>query len=192
MMSRADGVIRVEPRHEGHLVKGKVWTRALAQVTIGIDDTDTREGGATFALALALLTHLTRIRGVLPISHHVVMLNPDIFGKTAGNSASFIEVAVAPERLDHLKEKTRKFVADEALSAEWGVAIRSGLTVPDGLKEYGKRVRGQVVSRTVTEATAEQFGITLYGGNGIIGALGAVAMAGLPHEILLDPARNEF
>ena len=96
MMSRADGVIRVEPRHEGHLVKGKVWTRALTQVTIGIDDTDTKEGGATFALALALLNHLTRIKGILPISHHIAMLNPDVFEKTAGNSSSFIEVAIMP------------------------------------------------------------------------------------------------
>jgi len=37
---------------------------------------------------------------------------------------------------------------------------------------------------------AERFGITLHGGNGVIGALGAVALAGLPHEILLDPTRE--
>ena len=189
MMGRADGVLRVEPRHEGSLVKGKVWTRALTQVTIGIDDTDTKDGGATFALALALLNHLASIRGILPISHHIAMLNPDVFGKTAGNSASFIEVAVMPELYPGLMEKTRKFVADEALSAEWGIAVRAGLSVPAGLREYGRLVRE---SRTVAEATAEQFGIELMGGNGVIGALGAVALTGLPHEVLLDPGRNEF
>jgi tRNA(Ile2) C34 agmatinyltransferase TiaS len=47
-----------------------------------------------------------------------------------------------------------------------------------------------VITRAVAEATAERFGITLHGGNGIIGALGAVALAGLPHEILLDPTRE--
>jgi hypothetical protein len=192
MMSRADGVLRVEPRHEGHLVKGKVWTRALTQVTIGIDDTDTKEGGATFALALALLNHLTRIKGILPISHHIAMLNPDVFLKTAGNSASFIEVAIPPERYDTLVEKTRKFVADEALSREWGIAIRTGLKIPDELRDYGKMVRKQVISRTVAEATAERFGISLYGGNGVIGALGAVTLAGLSYEVLLDPAKNDF
>ena len=76
MMARAEGVVRVESRHDGHLVTGKVWTRALVQVTIGIDDTDTRDGGATFALALALLSHLGRSPEIIPISHHVVMLNP--------------------------------------------------------------------------------------------------------------------
>jgi hypothetical protein len=192
MMSRADGVIRVEPRHEGHLVKGKVWTRALAQVTIGIDDTDTKDGGATFALALALLNHVTSIRGVLPISHHIAMLNPEVFARTAGNSSSFIEVAVMPDTFGTLVDRARKFLSDEALSKEWGIAVRCGLEVPPGLREYGKRVREQVIARTVAEATAERFGISLYGGNGVIGALGAVALAGLPHEVLLDPTRNEF
>ena len=192
MMSRAEGVVRVESRRRDHLVEGKVWTKALMQVTIGIDDTDSREGGATFALALALLNHVSRLKGVIPISHHVVMLNPDVFFKTAGNSASYIEVAVLPERYTALVEKTRKFLADESLSGEWGIAIRKGLYMPEGLREYGRMAREQVISRPVADATAERFGIMLWGGNGVIGALGAVALTDLPHEVLLDPARNDF
>ena len=190
MMARAEGVIQVKTRHAGPIVEGNVRTQALMHVTIGVDDTDSKEGGATFALALALLSHVTRIKGVLPISHHVAMLNQDVFAKTAGNSASFIEVAVTPESYEDLEEKVLRFVADESLSHEWGIAIRSGLQIPDGLRDYGRLVRNQVVTRAVAEATAERFGITLHGGNGVIGALGAVALAGLPHEILLDPTRE--
>jgi hypothetical protein len=190
MMSRAEGVVKVEARHNGHIVEGQVWTRALEQVTIGIDDTDTKEGGATFALALALLNHVTRIKGVIPISHHVVMLNPAVFNKTAGNSASYIELAVAPESFGDLIEKARRFVADESLSREWGIAIRSGICLPAGLRDYGRMVRSKVIQRAVAEATAERFGIQLFGGNGVIGALGAVALAGLSHEILLDPGQE--
>ena len=192
MMSRAEGVVRVETQHKEHLVEGRVCTKALMQVTIGIDDTDSREGGATFALALALLNHIGRIKGIIPISHHVAMLNPDVFRKTAGNSASFIEVAVLPDRYPALVERTQRFIADESLSGEWGIAIRQGLKMPEGLREYGKMVRQQVISRPVAEATAERFGIAIYGGNGVIGALGAVALTDLPHEVLLDPARNDF
>jgi len=190
MMARAEGVIRVETSQDGHIVEGDVWTRALVHVTIGIDDTDSKDGGATFALALALLSHVTRINGVLPISHHVAMLNQDVFAKTAGNSASYIEVAVVPDRLEELAEKVRRFVADESLSPEWGIAIRTGIGVPENLRRYGRLVREQVISRTVAESTAEEFGISLVGGNGVIGALGAVALAGLPHEVLLDPAQE--
>jgi tRNA(Ile2) C34 agmatinyltransferase TiaS len=164
----------------------------MVHVTIGIDDTDSKDGGATFALALALLTHVTRIKGVLPISHHIAMLNPDVFLKTGGNSASFIEVAVVPDQLENISDKVRRFVADESLSHEWGVAIHTGLGVPRYLREYGRLVRDQVISRTIAEATAEKFNIVLAGGNGVIGALGAVALAGLPNEILLDPKQDIF
>jgi hypothetical protein len=50
--------------------------------------------------------------------------------------------------------------------------------------------RTQVITRPVAEATAERFGVALAGGNGVIGALAAVALTGLPHEVLLDPARE--
>ena len=189
MMARAEGVLQVKTHQAGPIVEGCVRTKALVKVTIGLDDTDSKEGGATFALALALLSHVTRLKGVLPISHHVAMLNPDVFIKTAGNSASFIEVAVEEESLLDLQEKTLRFMADESLSREWGIAIRSGLKIPDGLREYGRLVRNQVITRAVAEATAERFGITLQGGNGVIGALGAVALAGLPYEVLLDPGQ---
>ena len=192
MMSRAAGVLRVASRHEGHLVEGQVWTQALQHVTIGIDNTDTKEGGATFALALALLNHISRVPGVIPISHHVVMLNPAVFDKTAGNSASYIEVAVAPESYVNLREKSLKFIADESLSTEWGIAIRTGLGIPEELREYGRIVRTLVTTRSVAEATAERFGVALSGGNGVIGALAAVALSGLSHEVLLDPTKNDF
>ena len=190
MMARAEGVVRVESRHNGHIVEGQVRTRALLQVTIGIDDTDSKEGGATFALALALLNHLGRSPGILPISHHIAMLNPSVFSKTAGNSASFIEVGVEQDSFSGLIEKATRFIADESLSREWGIAIRSGLDLPEGLREYGQMARSQVISRTLAEAIAERFGVSLAGGNGVIGALAAVALVGLPHEILLDPERK--
>jgi hypothetical protein len=190
MMARAEGVMQVRTRHTGPVVEGDVRTRALRHVTIGLDDTDSKEGGATFALALALLSHVTRIKGVLPISHHVTMLNPDVYAKTAGNSSRFIEVAVSPESYADLEEKTLRFVAGESLSREWGIAIYTGLTIPAGLREYGRLVRKQIVTRAVAEATGERFGVTLHGGNGVIGALGAVALAGLSHEVLLDPVRD--
>ena len=95
------------------------------------------------------------------------------------------------ERKDaDLEEKTLRFVAGESLSHEWGIAIRTGLEIPEGLREYGRRVRTQLITRAVADATAERFGITLHGGNGVIGALGAVALTGLPHDVLLDPVRE--
>ena len=190
MMSRAEGVTRVELDHAGGIVEGKVWTQALTHLTIGVDDTDSKGGGATFALALALLTRLSTGRLVLPISHHVVMLNEKIENKTAGNSASYIEVAVYPSRIDRVMAKTQEFVENESLSPEWGLAFLKGLTIPPVLREYGRTVRTAVVDRAMAEKAANRAGAVLAGGNGVIGALGAVALARLPHEIQLDPAQQ--
>jgi hypothetical protein len=83
-----------------------------------------------------------------------------------------------------------RFVAGESLSHEWGIAIWSGLQILGGLRDYGRLVWDQIITWAVAEATAERFGITLHGDNGVIGALDAVALAGIPHEILLDPTRE--
>ncbi|HVP95790.1 sugar-specific transcriptional regulator TrmB [Methanoregula sp.] len=189
MMARAEGVARVELDHVGGIVEGKVWTQALTHLTIGVDDTDSNAGGATFALALALLTRLSAGKSVLPISHHVVMLNDKIDNKTAGNSSSYIEVAVHPSRIDRVMAKSREFVENESLSPEWGLAFLKGMTIPPVLREYGRAVRCAVVDRARAEETAQQARAVLTGGNGVIGALGAIALARLPHEIQLDPAQ---
>jgi tRNA(Ile2) C34 agmatinyltransferase TiaS len=47
-----------------------------------------------------------------------------------------------------------------------------------------------VVDLADAKEAARQSGTVLYGGNGVIGALGAVALARLPHEIQMDPARK--
>jgi len=190
MMARAEGVCRIEISRSGPIIEGKVWTRALRHLTIGIDDTDSKEGGATFALAFALLAHLSAIRGVLPIAHHVVMLNPSVYGKTTGNSASIIEIAVEAEQCSSVMERAKKFIAGESLSPEWGLAVRAGFTIPEGLREYGMFARTGIITRPVAEAAAESSGAQLYGGNGVIGALGAVALSRLPYEILLDPGKS--
>ncbi|MDD1703500.1 MAG: sugar-specific transcriptional regulator TrmB [Methanoregula sp.] len=190
MMSRAEGVTKVELDKSGNIVEGRVWTRALTLLTIGMDDTDSPEGGATFALALALLMHLTSGKSIQPISHHAVMLNEAVINKTTGNSASYIEVAVPPSMIDRVIEKSRQFVENESLSPEWGLAFRTGIVIPATLRKYGTRVREQVIDRSVTEDIAKKSGAILSGGNGTIGALGAVALARLSHEIQLDPKRK--
>ena len=188
MMSQAEGVTRVELDQTGNIVEGRVWTQAYSHLTIGVDDTDSKAGGATFALALALLTRLAAGRVVLPISHHVVMLNETISNKTAGNSASYIEVAVPPNRIDWVVAKSREFVENEALSAEWGLAFRKGLTIPDGLKSTGRQVPGKG-GRPFRRRRSRR---ALWGhpvrGERYYWCTRRRCLGPAPHEIQLDPA----
>jgi tRNA(Ile2) C34 agmatinyltransferase TiaS len=189
MMALADGVCDVTVKREGDVVEGAIRTRALSHLIIGIDDTDSREGGATFALALALIQHLGALKGVIPIEHHVAMLYPSIPEKTAGNSCSYIELAIEPRSFEKVVERSRLFVEDEAFSPEWGIALRQGFRTAPGLRAYGRQVRSGRVEVETAQEIARMHDIELYGGRGVIGALGAIALSGLPNEILLDPER---
>ncbi|MDN7023369.1 sugar-specific transcriptional regulator TrmB [Methanoculleus sp. FWC-SCC1] len=190
MMSLADGVCGVTVHRSGAVVEGDVVTRALTYVIIGIDDTDTREEGATFALALALLQHMSSMKGVLPIGHRVAMLNPQIRERTAGNSCSYIELAIEPAIGGRIAEAASRFVAGESASPEWGLAIKEGFIIPREMRRYGRDVRESVIDPMTAKAVADAHGVTLIGGRGVIGALGAVSLAGLPHAVLLDPRKD--
>ncbi|ACL17297.1 hypothetical protein [Methanosphaerula palustris] len=186
MIGHAEGVCEVRIRREGSLVTGEVITQDLTHLIIGIDDTDGPDGGATFALAVALLQHLGRIKGVIPIGHRVAMLNPSIEQKTVGNACSYLELAVDPELVTEVTARCKKFVGDESRSPEWGIAVKEGFQIGPALRAYGECARIGYLSRDIAEETAAAHAISLYGGDGVIGALAAVALAGVPTETLLD------
>jgi hypothetical protein len=187
MMMMAKGVRNVTLHKEGMIVEGEVVTQALDHLIIGIDDTDSEEGGATFALALGLLQYIGKLEGVIPIGHQVVMLNPFYRRRTAGNSCSYIECAVEPARFAQIRDIASRFVAEESLSEEWGVAIKRGFIIPEKLRDFGRSVRTDEVSIRTARTIADRFSIHLTGGCGMVGALAAIAYTGLSNEQLLNP-----
>ncbi len=188
MIGHADGVLEVRLEREGALVRAEVVTRALVHLLIGVDDTDSAAGGATFALALAMLQHLARLDGVQPIGHRIVMLDPAIAERTAGNACSYLELAVEPDAIASVTQHAIRFVSDEAFSPEWGVAIRAGFRVPEDLLGFAVRARAKRVTREEAVAVAARTGTSLHGGRGAIGSLAAIGTAGSTIEAQLDPS----
>ncbi|TAJ43840.1 sugar-specific transcriptional regulator TrmB [Methanofollis fontis] len=186
-MGEAEGVCSVVTRRTDSIIEGEVRTRALSHIGIGIDDTDAPEGGATFALALALLQYLSTEPEVIPISHRVAMLKPDLPERTAGNSCSYIELAAEPGSIDAIWERAQRFLSSEALSSEWGIALREGFHILPELTAYGVRARTERIDISEAHTCARRAGILLCGGRGVIGALAAVALRGIPTTTLLDP-----
>ncbi|WP_042706596.1 sugar-specific transcriptional regulator TrmB [Methanomicrobium mobile] len=169
------------------IITGEILTRAMKHLIIGIDDTDSEEGGATFALALGLLQYLGKMNGVIPISHRVVMLNPAL-ECTAGNSCSFIELAVLPEVADEVKELAARFVEDESLSDNWGIAVKEGFVISEPLRGFGFSVRERVIAESEIPDIAAKENLFIRGGKGVVGAVAAVSFCGLATRILLCPA----
>lgn len=192
MMGRARGVLGIDVVRDGPCTIGLIRTKAMSHVTIGMDNTDSCDDGATFALAIALLEHLGSFSGVFPICHNVVMLYPGVPVKTAGNSASSIELAADPGMVDQIITESVRFVGDESASPAWGVAVRIGIRSPIPLQDFGLKARSELVTLNESEKIASQFGVYITGGEGIIGALAAVSLSRFPVHILLDPKRDPF
>ena len=187
MMGAAKGVSGVSVSAKDGVVTGDVRTRALIPVTVGVDDTDRKGcGGATFALTHALMKYLTESGDAIAIRHQVAVLSQDIAEKTAGNSCSFLELAVTPEAFPSLLPKICRFVEDESLSEEWGVAVLRGIFVPEKMEALAAEIRKTRVSLETVKETAASCGVQVYGGRGVIGACAAVSLKHQPQEVLLD------
>ena len=187
MMGQAKGVCGVSISSANGLVTGEVRTRALVHVTVGIDDTDRKGcGGATFALSQALMKYLTESGDAIGIRHQVAVLSQDIGEKTAGNSCSFLELAVDPETLAGLAAKISRFVEEESVSDNWGVAISQGQHVAPDILALASRIRSERVTQEEVLTIAKKHGIATFGGRGVIGAVAAVALRTQPQEVLLD------
>jgi hypothetical protein len=70
------------------------------------------------------------------------------------------------------------------------MAIKKGFRIPDTLRGYGLAARSRMVTADLAEKTACENAVILQGGKGRIGALAAVALSGLPNEVLLDPSQE--
>ena len=118
------------------------------------------------------------------------MLNPKIKYSTAGNFASFIELAVEQDDLEHIKEIASRFVEEESSSNDYGFALKTGFLIPDSLRRYGNEVRFGETNISFAVETAEKHGIFLTGKRGRIGALAAIAFRGLDNDILINPSAS--
>lgn len=193
MMRDAKGVLDLRISKRGEFIEGEIVTKALSHVTIAIDDTDTEEEGATFALALSLLDRLDSLDYVEAIAHKVGFLNPRVRQKTAGNAVSFIELGVYPEKVPAVIKNAIAYVGRETHSDRTGMAIRLGLEIDHRLKAFANEARTRHVSAEEARRAAKACKlevIEVSGELGIIGAVAAIGMGDSKFEVLMDPRKK--
>ena len=136
------------------------------KVTVGIDDTDTREEGATWVLALKC-AEACKIPGVEYLDMRLVQLNPEVPKKTTNCVGSALNFAVRPGRVDALLEYVRDFIESGAVSKDTGIAVYRGIAFA---------AESPYLRRSIL-AEAARMGIRFIDSNarkGRIGALGTV------------------
>ncbi|MHA1264726.1 MAG: helix-turn-helix domain-containing protein [Candidatus Helarchaeota archaeon] len=186
-MGGAIGVRRIKYTKKSKYIVGKIYTPALEHITVGIDDTDDIDEGATWAISLSLLNNL---KNIYRIAHKIVFLNPKIPYKTAGNNACFIEFAISESDYNHVITDIQEFLKYKTVSEQTSIAVMRGLLVPEPLKQFANYVRSKEVSIDLAESTAKKLNIDLIeitGKRGKVGALASLAFLRESSSTMLNP-----
>ena len=185
-LTQAPGVLyAIFPGEEDLKVGGartnrvELLTPLYEKVTIGLDDTDNKEGGATWVLALKAFK--ASIEGVQPLNLRLIQLFPKSPHKTTNCVSSAITFAVKPEAVDRLVDGVVSTVRAGTRSRKTGIAVYRGIGISPALNAFGREIKKRLVSLESVEQFAASAGIEFIDlfdeREGRIGALAAIALS---------------
>lgn len=181
----AQGVKRVELYDVGggsKVGRAAVITPALEKVVLGIDDTDTKEEGATWTLTNNLGNELSQM-GFEYLDHITVQLYPHNPNKTQNCVAIALVFAVKPGDKDKLVEKSREILKKYTLSDKTAMAVFTGIKVPEKLRSYAEAAKKSMIYLEEAQKTAAEVGVQLVEVTGAQGEIGALAALGLYDDV---------
>lgn len=181
----AEGVKRVELRDVGggsKVGRATVVTPRLQKVVIGIDDTDTKEEGATWTLAHNVGVELVK-RGYQYLDHITVQLYPHNPNKTQNCVAIALVFAVEPDEKDKLVKEVVELLKEDTLSDKTAIAVLEGIKVPKKLRSYAEAAKKSMIAVEEAEKVAESEGVELVEVTGNQGKIGALAALGVYNDI---------
>jgi len=162
--------------------KATVVTPKLEKVVIGIDDTDTKEEGATWTMAHNVGMELKN-EGFEYIDHIIVQLYPHNPHKTQNCVSIALTFAVESERKEELINKLVEILKRDSLSDKTAIAILEGLDIPEKLREYSIATKSGMMTVEKAEEVAKELNIPLIAVTGEQGKVGALAALGLYNDV---------
>ncbi len=181
----AEGVKRVELYDVGggsKMGKAAVITPKLEKVVIGVDDTDTKDEGATWTMAHNMGMDLAK-QGFQYLDHVIVQLYPHNPHKTQNCVSIALTFAVKPGEKDKLIKKAQKILKEKTLSEKTSIAVLEGISIPKALREYAERAKKSMITIEEAEAVAKEVGVELIEVTGSHGKIGALAALGLYDDV---------
>ena len=152
-----------------------IITPKMVRVIIGVDDTDTKEKGASWVTALKM-GNQTPVGKF--IDHKIIQLNPKVPSKTTNCCSTAVSFAVREEEIPALIEYCVDFVRSESYSGESVVTVYKGLSIPQSLKEFGLRAKTELLTQEDAVKAAVENKVQIIGVTGTKGTIGAVAAIG--------------
>ena len=162
----------------GHEVTVETVVPVLTRLMVGLDDTDTRETGATWVLGLELARHLeSTIPDLSVLDHRLIQLWPGIQEKTSNCVALALSLALPPHQVPKAREAILDHVAANSASPEAAVALYEGIQVPHQLTDLTHTARRERVTLEDVTKIARANRVVLepvVGSRGLIGATAAL------------------
>lgn len=182
----ADGVLRHEISESGgeKRARGTIVVPRRDRVLIGVDDTDSKDIGATWTLTHNIARKLDCNEAVY-LSHALVQLFP-VPEKTQNCMSTVLEFGCVDKNaksklIDSFKKALQKYSA----SSQTGMAVLSDFYAT-GIYDYSNRCRTErVLKANALQCAAENGVQVMLDGNGIIGALASIPWFGKPEESII-------
>jgi methanogenesis imperfect marker protein 11 len=152
-----------------------IITPKMVRVIIGLDDTDTKEKGASWVVALKLGTSCPIGRF---IDHKIIQLNPKVPNKTTNCCSTAVSFAVKEEDIPMLVEYCRDFIKENSYSEDAVMTVYKGLKVPAVVMKFGWDAKSIIFKVEDAIKIAEENGIQIISVTGMKGVIGAVAAIG--------------
>ncbi len=179
-LPQAEGVEKAEFLSDelvggSRMVEIRITTTLHRRLMIGIDDTDTKDKGATWVLGLQLAREMPFGKF---LNHKIIQLNPNAPQKTTNCASTGVAFAVPSADVEKTIEWAREHVAKNTYSDQTCVAAFEGLEVPKRLVKYGAEAKETILAIHDAEHAAKDSGVRLIEVTGQRGAIGAVAAIG--------------
>lgn len=162
--------------------KATVVTPKLEKVVIGVDDTDTKDAGATWTMAHNLGVELAS-EGFEYLDHIIVQLYPHNPHKTQNCVSIALTFAVEESKKQDLIDRVIEILKRDTLSDKTAIAILEGLSIPEKLREYSIATKSGMMDVETAESVASELNIPLIAVTGEQGKVGALAALGLYNDV---------
>lgn len=178
----ADGVEEVEILEMGGGAKlgRSILTMPLKyKLCIGVDDTDTKDEGATWCLVnnLGLEIELKRLADYVSLT--LTQLYKENPYKTSNCVSSGLVLAARPHEVSDVLNYVERALKEKTLSEHTGMACRIGVVTPPELRDFTERTKRGMVTIEDARRTASNVNAFLKPITGERGCIGALAALGL-------------
>ena len=151
---------------------------AKIKLHVGIDDTDSKDQGATWSLGNEIGCEMDRMEGVNYLNHTLVQLYPYAPGKTTNCVSTVLTFALPPGMKREFIDTLVRRLKETTTSEHTGMSVFQGIEIPQALKDFTHEARTRIVEPDEVGPLQDLVEIIpITGKRGLIGAVGALGMS---------------